>query len=383
MDRLRRTSSLRRVATVGALAALLVPAGTAAAATKTVKVPVITSVTPMSAKVGDTLLIKGRNFRTGKHKNSVGFKSDGFAVVFVKSDVSTTKRIYVKIPARLEKVMNTSSGATVPTRFHLRILAARLGKAFTTNKLSPKIAPAPPAASGGGGATGSTGGTGTTTTPTVDARGPEGDCDGDGIKNKDETDADNDLLSNATENAIGTDSCNADTDGDGVPDGYEYQSAVDLNDDVYQSPDGAVPYPGKRPYANPLDGTDAKTDYDGDGLSLKSEYNLWVYSWNVAKTDARTLTPLSYSDGKQYSKSIAPASYDKWNDFIAWTAANGYRTVTLQDRAWAGFTPGANSYGLLDVNRSGSESAGELNPLDRDHNGMLSDDERDEDADGL
>src|SRR4051794_2997168 len=140
MDRLRRTSSLRRVATVGALAALLVPAGTAEAASKTkVKYPTITSVSPMKAKVGDTLLIKGTNFRRGKRKNSVGFKADGAAVVFVKSDVSTTKRIYVKVPKRLETVMKSSNGALVATRFHLRVLANRLSASFTPKKRSPMI----------------------------------------------------------------------------------------------------------------------------------------------------------------------------------------------------------------------------------------------------
>ena len=48
------------------------------------------------------------------------------------------------------------------------------------------------------------------------------------------------------------DRCNADSDGDGVEDGYEYQSAVDLNDDEYQQPNTFLPYPGKRPYPNAL-----------------------------------------------------------------------------------------------------------------------------------
>ena len=43
-----------------------------------------------------------------------------------------------------------------------------------------------------------------------------------------------------------------------MEDGYEYQSAVDLNDDEYQSPNDVLPYPGKRPYPNPLF-TDAGT----------------------------------------------------------------------------------------------------------------------------
>ena len=43
------------------------------------------------------------------------------------------------------------------------------------------------------------------------------------------TDYDGDLLSNALEAQLKPDPCIADTDGDGVEDGYEYQSAIDLN----------------------------------------------------------------------------------------------------------------------------------------------------------
>src|SRR3954454_6332499 len=101
MDRNRRTSSLRRVAMMAALAALLVPAGTADAKTKA-KSPVITAISPMNATVGDTLKITGKYFRKGKGRNSVGFKRDGLAVIFVKADVSTERRMYVKVPSRLQ-----------------------------------------------------------------------------------------------------------------------------------------------------------------------------------------------------------------------------------------------------------------------------------------
>src|SRR3954447_6387210 len=141
MDTLRRTSQLRRVAMTATLAALLVPAGQAEAATSKSKAPVVTSVTPMQAAVGKTLLIKGKYFRKGKGRNSVGFKSDGAAVVFVKADISTTRRIYVKLPAKLEKVMVADAGAIKPTRFHIRVLAARFGARFTSDKLSPVISP--------------------------------------------------------------------------------------------------------------------------------------------------------------------------------------------------------------------------------------------------
>jgi ABC-type phosphate transport system substrate-binding protein len=81
MDAHRRTLPLRRVAMMAALAALTLPAGQAQAAKKAkVKSPVITSVTPMTAAVGQTLTIKGSSFRRGKGRNSVGFKRDGAAV---------------------------------------------------------------------------------------------------------------------------------------------------------------------------------------------------------------------------------------------------------------------------------------------------------------
>src|SRR3954465_2725061 len=107
MDAIRRTSSLRRVATTASLAALfLLPAQADAAhghKAQKAKSPVISSVSPMKAKAGDTLTIRGRNFRKGKGGNSVGFKRDGSAVVFVKSDLSTFTKMTVKLPAKLEK----------------------------------------------------------------------------------------------------------------------------------------------------------------------------------------------------------------------------------------------------------------------------------------
>src|SRR5207245_1700292 len=52
-----------------------------------------------------------------------------------------------------------------------------------------------------------------------------------------------------------------------------------------------TPYPGKRPYPNPLF-ADADVDYDGDGLSLGQEDLLWL------RFGDGTLN-LNYSDGMQ------------------------------------------------------------------------------------
>ena len=69
------------------------------------------------------------------------------------------------------------------------------------------------------------------------------DVDGDGIPNRDDTDDDGDGLPDTLEQTLGTDPLRADSDSDGVSDGYEYWSALDLNG-------AAHPFPGKAPYPN-------------------------------------------------------------------------------------------------------------------------------------
>ena len=459
--RARIPSPLRRAAFVAALVALAAPATagaatTAKAAKKKVKAPVVTKVSPLDVAVGESLTIRGKHFIAGRYKNTVVFKRDGARAVFAKADVGTKKMLVIKVPASLQEFFSLNSGEPIPTRFRIRVLAKKFGKKFTKNKLSPTVsAPRPPRS----------------VAPTEST--PDGDCDGDGAKNKadgdddndgladdvelslsldpcvadtdedgvldkwefdcdrdailnrDETDDDDDLLSDTLETSIGTDPCNADSDGDKVADGYEYQSAVDLNDDEFQHPNTALPYPGKRPYPNPLF-ADADLDYDGDTLTSKEEYDLWIYTYSFTKTDPRSLSQLSYSAGQQYTRSriipsgddagrheptLSRVNYNKHDQFITWamsasTPSNpaGYRTVRLDDlEPWWDHAASRNPYGLFDMNRYGGEQAAsnfavgsppfsytarvfyqsEVYYYDHYQDGYLSDDERDEDADGL
>ena len=224
------------------------------------------------------------------------------------------------------------------------------------------------------------------------------DCDRNGVRNRDESDDDKDLLGDGAETRIGTDACVADTDGDGVEDWYEWRSALDLNDDEYQQSNGLMAYPYKTPYPNP-GFADGGTDYDGDSLTLKEEYDLWVYTYSATHTDPRSLDALSYSDCEQYSRSVrisggahdgrrvptlSATNYDKHDEFLAWAMATGYRNVMLAPPGpWWHETSSLSSYGLFDMNRNGSESGAEVNYFDVRPDGYLSDDERDEDADGL
>ena len=252
-----------------ALLAVLPAGANAASSKKGVGYPVIKKVSPLKLNIGATLTITGKNFRSGKGKNTVVFKRNGKPAVFAKSTSSTTTKIAVVVPAKLTSFLSKKNGAAVGTRFQLRVLAKRFSKSFTSNKLSPVISPK------------KAGGTGGAPTPT-----PYQVCQA-GLKANPGADSDADGLVNATETAIGTDPCNVDSDGDGMVDGYEYDSALDLNG-------RALPYPGKRPWPNPLDPSDGNSDFDGDGLSLLQEYKLWKFVGG-------TFPVTSYSDGTQNS----------------------------------------------------------------------------------
>jgi hypothetical protein len=369
--------------------ALLALAGTAlvtapaahAAKKQTSPAPTITRIAPKEIVIGQTLTIRGRHFRPGKGKTSVAFQKAGGKVQFVKADLSTTKLIRVAIPATLQAQLTQVAGAAVPTRFRLRILTTRFGKKFTSAKLSPKIAPAPIA--------------GTVDTSTS---GPNGDCDGDGQRNGVDGDDDNDLLPDALELRLGLSTCNADSDGDGVEDGFEYQSAIDLNDDNYQNPNTVLPYPAKRPYPNPLF-ADSTLDYDGDTLTLADEFKLWKYTTD--RWAPRDLSALTYSDGKQYTRTISASTYQsaaadtsnltpaqiqadlsnhkQWQ-FRQAVTAEGYDPNTLLD--FNGFTVPDDVLTARTAMDS-SVSDAESYYFDYNHDGRMRDDELDEDGDGL
>jgi hypothetical protein len=313
-----RRTILICLALVSAAVLMLPAAAGAAPAGKGQKAsaPTITRVTPMRVRVGALLTIRGRHFKAARSKNTVIFRGPDGRSAFAKPRRASRSKLVVLVPPAVARLVARSSGTPRPTRFKLRVLAGKFSK-FTSRRLSPVVVPATSGSGpgGGGGAGGASG------------------CPG--------QDYDGDLLSNALEAQLKLDPCIADTDGDSVEDGYEYQAAVDLNHYPRTMP---LPYPGKRPYPNPLDpadGTPAGTDYDGDGLKLREEFLLWLgYSSDGVGRPARpgALAGLVYSDGLQRSVDSPPPS-----------------------------APGGLLGWVLDI----------------DQNGVLSDDERDADADGL
>ena len=375
-----------------ALALLAVVPATAGAATT----PKITSVSPLNLKIGERLTIHGSGFRPGKNRTTVVFKAGGQRAVFVKALSATRTKLVVAVPAKLAPFLKVKAGGPVGTRFQLRVLATRFSKAYTRAGASPTIAPAagaaadaapvtakkPSAASGASGAKASASAPtaaapGTPSTPSTP---PPADCDGDGQADAVDTDDDGDLLLDTVEHAIGTSSCDKDTDGDGMTDGWEYKSALDLNNRScivnadYPTPcEAALPSVSPKPYPNPLEG-DANTDYDGDALTAHEEFTAWNAK---AKADAawRNLDNLWYSDGLQASVDTSAPN-------------DGCRGILADAEPFHGST----DYPQFDSGPNGaqpdlSDPAYEIYSLDRvgrhGGDGCLDDAERDEDNDFL
>jgi hypothetical protein len=276
----------RRILTICLLAssgpALLATAPVASAAKSSGRAaPKITLVSPMRVSVGARLTIKGRNFSPKRRGNTVIFRSSNGRSAFAKPRRATRTKLVVIVPAAVARLIVGESGRQSPTRFKLRVLAGRKFSKFTPRRLSPVVVGSE---AGGGG----------------DGGGGNAACNS-------SSDHDGDLLSNDFEVSIKTDPCLRDSDLDGVEDGYEMQSAIDLNEYPRKPP---RPYPGKRPYPNALDSSDATTDYDGDALQLREEYLLWtVYSADGVARGGRptSLSGLVYSDGLQKSIDPPPA----------------------------------------------------------------------------
>ncbi len=370
-------------------AALAVVPATAGAATKS-SVPKVKSVAPMKLKVGDRLTIKGSGFLKGKNRNTVVFKASGQRAVFVKAESATTSKIVIKVPTKLLSFFKVKGGDAVATRFQLRVLARKLSKAYTSTKGSPVISPvatsspSTPAkkSSGSSGSSSSSAASGGSTS----AGGPAAaaDCEGDGTSDAVDTDDDNDLLLDSTEAAIGTGVCVADTDGDGLTDGWEYKSAVDFNQrNCPNSTDypipcaAAYPYPKKFGYPNPRN-ADAGTDYDGDSMTAGEEFTAWQ---RKAAADAswNNVGNLWYSGGLQASQDTSAAA--PCVGMVVPEPFNGKEDYPEFDRSAPPFVP---SY-LPDGAFTGSEyDVYSLDSVGRHaYDGCLDDAERDEDGDFL
>jgi hypothetical protein len=270
--------------TLAAAALLVVPP--VAGAAKGPK-PTIKRVTPMRVSVGNLLTIRGSHFKARRTANTVIFRSNSGRTAFAKPRRASSTKLVVRVPASVARLLTIANSKQKPTRLKLRVLAGKFSS-FTPRRLSPVV------------------------TGLGDGDGSPGDGGGGGSVCQD----DNDLLPNSVEQSIGTDPCLADTDKDGMSDGWEYWSAKDLNIK-------AVPYPGKRPFPNALDPSDGGApgatfsayDFDGDGLTTVEEYRAWRASgssFDLSHVPTGLESALGYSDGTKYSRANEVPPTPQW-----------------------------------------------------------------------
>jgi hypothetical protein len=331
---------MRRLLSLSILAVTAVAAMAASAFAATPR-PVVTSFSPAQVAVNGVLVLKGKNFGAGVTKNRVFFyrASDGKAVR-TRPRKATKTRMEVVVPAAITKFLaDNGRGGKKATRFQILIFTKVAGPK-TAKSRSPIILPAGavPAPTGGGLPPGAT----------------AADCDGDGTPNTTDTDDDNDLISDDVEAKIGTDPCKADTDGDGIQDGFEYFSALDLNG-------SNLPYPGTKPFPNPLDGSDAAKDFDRDGLTDSEEFAAWM------KFGGHSL-PLNYSAGNANTGGTADGNDDADGDGLT------NKQELAKDPADP-FNPGrkADVPGLLQLDWLNADTDGDTindGADDQDHDGL-------------
>lgn len=260
-------------------------------ATAKKKLPVITGVDPLKGiPINGQLKIKGKNFVKGKNKIVVIFQRFGSKRRFSSRGTATsTKAATVRVPDVSGDMIAEQEGRDMlPTdnMFRLRVVTKfGASKKLTSQSLSPVVS-------------------WSKILNDEETRGPEGDCDFDKVKNKDDTDDDNDLLPDSTELAIATDVCERDTDLDGMSDYYEYRVAYEYN----SGPALVIPYPSLRPYPNPLV-ADGNIDYDGDSMIALHEYQAWQYTGSMARF---------YSDANQDSDgdTIVDGAEDEDSDLL-------------------------------------------------------------------
>jgi hypothetical protein len=116
---------------------------TAARGSAMAPAPTITRVQSMRVSVGDVLTITGSHFDTRRLANTVIFRGPNGRVAFAKPLRAATRKLVLRVPAAVSRLLQISDGAQLPTRVKLRVLSARIFSEFTSKRLSPVVTPEP------------------------------------------------------------------------------------------------------------------------------------------------------------------------------------------------------------------------------------------------
>src|ERR671922_1489278 len=141
---------MRRLLTICllALAAALVAAPVSLAAGA--PAPTIKRVQPMRVSVGNLLTITGTNFKAKRLRNTVIFRGPDGRTAFAKPRRATTRKLVLRVPAAVARLLRVSGSRQRPTRLKLRVLSGQFSK-FTPRRLSPVVTGVGDGDGGGGG----------------------------------------------------------------------------------------------------------------------------------------------------------------------------------------------------------------------------------------
>lgn len=191
-------------------------------------------------------------------------------------------------------------------------------------------------------------------------------------------DYDGDGITNAQERVLGTDENNPDSDGDGLPDGYEYSGSRKVPNGFTE--DYIASLPDTRYRTNPL-----KPDTDGDGLTDKDELVIHKTNPTSVDTDADGL-----KDGEELSRKTDPNNPDSDGDgLFDGDEVNTHQTDPMdRDTDKDGLTDGAEvkehntNPKNVDTDNDGLRDGDEVNTYktnpskdDTDNDGLLDGDE--------
>ena len=282
--------------------------------------PTVRSFSPTKPELGGKLTLLGKGFAKKRSRNTVVLRAPNGGSTFLKPSSATKKKLVVRLRSTIERLMAEKSGVTAATRFRVRVLAGKKFGPWTKKKRSPVIQPS---GSGSGG-------------------GADADCDGDGSPNGTDNDDDNDLLSDTVETQIKTDVC--------VDRHRQGRARGRLRVQV-----GARPERRRGPAAEHLAALPRQASLPEPAGSLGHRQGLrrrlpaarrgaraLEVRHRRRASATRTLTPLYYSDGEQYSMNERGADgrrrptlladgYERGINFQNWAGANGYRTVMLDN----------------------------------------------------
>ena len=98
-----------------AAALMALPAGASAAKKKAkASTPKITRVTPMRLGVGQTLTIRGTNFKAKRNKNTVIFRAPNGRTAFAKPRRASRRKLVVVVPASVARLLTVKASRQRP-----------------------------------------------------------------------------------------------------------------------------------------------------------------------------------------------------------------------------------------------------------------------------